>query len=392
MTKRLKLLLSILLLLSVTGSLRWLLSPHQGPGHAAAVAARRKLERHDLQGAIGSWKQALLAEPGNGDYHGELGSAYLATEQHDLAIVHLQMAAYLQPQRPHVHCQLAQALVEERRREEALQALETALKGTPDCPLALSVKGEQLLRDDNLREALSAFERVIQLQPDFVLAYQKAGYALLSTSRYDEAVQVLKKGLEVSPHHPGIHALLGAAYAQRPSDPGAGELAEKHYLAAISNNPEAAKAHAALGQIYLRKNDLEAAREQYAQALSLQPYMGDALYGMAQVLRRQGKPNEAAKYLKLLDAGHKMERTIRDLQARAMAEPKNAQIRHRIAQECLRNGLVEEAGRALSEAVVIDPASREIREARSQWFLMTGAAERAAAEATIASRLPRSQQ
>lgn len=388
MTRRLKLLLLLLLLLLFAGGLRWRFAPRQGPGADIAAAARREAERGGVPTAIARWKQALLAEPDNGDYHGELGDAYLTAGDYDLAVSELQMAAYLDPDRPHVFCRLAQALVEERRRDEALAALSTALQATPDCPLALSVQGEQFLRDDNLREALTAFQRVIQVQPDFVLAYQKAGYALLSTNRVDEAIQVLRRGLAVSPRHPGIHALLGAAFAQRPSDPESEKLAETHYLAALSDNPEAAKAHAALGRIYLRRNDPDAAREQYGKALLLQPYMGDALYGMAQVARRQGRTGESERLLQLLDEGHKMERGIRDLQARALAEPRNADLRLRIARECLRNGLVEEAGRGLREAVNLDPARREIRELRAQWYRLTGSAERAVGEANIAGRLP----
>lgn len=389
MTKRLRILLGALVALLGVAGLRNLLLPKSGPGLAAAKLAQQSAMRGELPTAIQHWRQAVIAEPGNGDYHGELGNAYLSAHDYDLAVAELQAAAYLHPQRPHVYCQLAQALVEEHRRSEALEALAVALKSTPDCPLALSVKGEQALRDDNLKEALPAFQRVIQLQPDFALAYQKVGYLLLSLNRPEEALQVLEKGLTISSGNPGFHALLGEAYARKPSDPRAIERAQQHYQAALTNNPEAAKAHAALGKLYLRSNDLDAARKAYGNALALQPYLGDALYGMSQVARRQGRSAEAAGYLKVLDAGHTMERTIRDLQARALADSTNVDLRVRIAKECLHYGLTDEAGRALEEAVTLDPSRRDVREIRAQWYRTTGLGERAIAEAAVASQLPR---
>lgn len=389
MTKRLKLLLGILIAVIVVAVGRWATAPRPGPGHVYAMAAERSAEQGNQDEAIARWKQAVMAEPDNGDFHGELAAAYLALGKHDLAAAQLQMAAYYRPQRAHVYCQLAQALVEERRRDEALEALEKALRDTPDCPLALSVQGEQFLRDDNLKEALSAFERVIHLQPGFALAYQKAGYILLSTNRTEEALEVLQRGQIISPDDPGLHALLGQAHAQRPNDPEARRLTEEHLQQALKNNPEAAKAHAALGRLYLRSNDLEAAREQYQKALALQPFLGDGLYGISQVARRQGRAEEAERYLKVLKEGQEMERTIRDLQARALAQPENVDIRLRIARECLRNGLLSEAGRALDQGVAADPGRRDLRELRARWYLLSGKEERAARESSIASRLPR---
>lgn len=386
--RRLLVLLIVLAALAGVVVLRQRLTRPPGPGAGPADAARRLAQEGNDPGAVDQWKQAIMAEPANGDYYGELGNAYLNLRRYDQAASVLEMAAYFQPERPHVFCQLAQALVEEYRRDDALKALKTALEKTPDCPLALSVKGEQLLRDDNLTDALAAFQRVIQVAPDFPLAYQKAGYILLSTHRLDEARPILERGLTLSPSDPGVHALLGELFAQQ-SGPALQELAEQHFKLALEKNPEAAKAHAALGKLCLRKGDLPQAREHYSAALVLQPSLEEALYGMAQVSRREGKQEDAARYLREMEAGQKVARAVGELQARAAARPDDVDLRLRIARLCMDNLLVKEARRALDEAVRLDPGRKEARELRARWFLNSGLPERARREFAVAELLPR---
>jgi len=388
MKQRLPVLLGLLVLVLAVAVARVVLAPRPGPGATAARAATRLAEQGNPMGALTYWKQAVLQEPGNGDYYGELGNAYLSMRESHLAAAALQMAAYFRPDRPHVFCQLAQALVEERRRDEALEAVETALKKTPDCPLALSVKGEQALRDDNLKDALPAFQRVLQVQPDNRLAYQKLGYILLSTQRYDEARQVLERGLQREPGDPGLHALLGEVYSQKAQDAGSQRLAEEHFLKALDHNPEEARARADLGKLYLRLERTADAEAQYRRALELRPYLGDALYGMAQVSRRQGRSAQAEGYLRILAQGQQMEQTVRDLQARAMSERDNLPLRLRITRLCLDNGLLKEARRTLDEVIALAPENREARQLRARWFSLSGMNERASWEAAIASRLP----
>lgn len=388
MTRRLKLLLGLLILVGGLGMLRWRLAPRKGPAGHAYDAAFRAAEKGDFAAAVATLKKAVLLEPGNGEYHADLGDLYLRTGNFEAAIAELQSAAHLVPQRPHVFCQLAQAYLEERRRAEALDALEVALKRTPDCPHALSVQGEQFLRDDNLKDALAAFQQVIRLAPDFTLAYQKAGYILLATNRVDEALQTLQKGLQTSQADPGIHALLGEAHGRRAHDAKARQLAEFHYRLALPNNPDSGKIHAALGQLYLANGQLDAAREEFQRAVALQPYLNEALYGLVQIARRERKQAEAALLQKRYEEGQAFVRRLGDLTARAQAAPQALDLRLELARIYLKAGLLKDAGRVLDAAAVLAPANREARELRAQWYQRSGNARRAAREFAIAAQLP----
>ncbi len=390
MPRRLSILLVVLVLVAGAAVLRWSMTPKPGPGREGYLAGVKAAEAGATDAAAQSLQQAILLEPENGDYHAELGGVYLQAGRYDEAVAALQSAAFLSPNRPHVYCQLAQGLVETRRRADALQALDEALRRSPECPHALAVRGEQFLRDDNLKEALPAFQRLIELQPEFVLGYQKAGFLLLATHQIDEAVKVLEKGLTLAPAHPGMHALLGEAYQRRPRDPQAEHMAIQHFRAALRNNPEAAKAHAALGKLYLRRNDLDGARKELEQALALQPSLAEARYTLSQVAGRSGRRAEAARHLKLYEELQEAERQLAELQARALARPGDVEIHLQVVRLALQHRIPGAAERSLEAAVQADPANAEVRRLRSQLFLLQGKERRAAEELAVASRLPSS--
>lgn len=390
MTRRLKLLLGALALALLGSTAYFLTRPKPGPGQAQYRAARQAADRGDFNQQAEALRSALLVEPGNADYHSDLADAWLQLAQYDAARAELQATAFLDPRRPHVYCRLAQALVELRRRGEALEALETALRLTPNCPHALAVQGEQYLRDDNLKDALPAFEKVMRMQPDFVLAYQNAGFLLLSANRVDEAISVLEKGVKLAPSHSGLHALLGEAYGRRPGDPRSTLLSEQHFRLSLTNNPEAAKAHASLGNLLLRKNDLPGAFSEFEQAVALQPVLPEAQYGLSQIATRQGKSAEAARQLKLYQQSQGLVRQLSELQSQATARPDDLARQLQLARFAVEHHLLAPAGRALENAVQIDPGLREVRELRARYFLAQGQGERASGELAVAAHLPNS--
>lgn len=361
---------------------------HAGPAERVYSSALDAARRGDSGTAMSALQSAVMLQPSNGDYHADLGVLYLQRGDASRAVPELQAAAYLAPEHPHVYCRLAQALVEEHRRADALDAVAAALRKTPDCPIALSVRGEQLLRDDNLSGALADFERVIRLDPGSALAYEKIGYIHLSTQKPDEAMAVLLKGLANNPNHPGLHALLGTAYAKHPDDPHSAALAEQHLRLAFAGNPDAASVHTTLGELYLSTKRASEAGAQFQEALRLSPYRKEALYGMAEVLRRAGKAAESRRYLATFQRIQVWSRQMNELQAQAAAHPEDLESRLKIARMQMDKNIDKEALRTLDEATAIDPARRVTRELRAEVYRRLGQHEKAAAESAVADRLP----
>ncbi len=329
----------------------------------------------------------MVKEPGNGDFHAELGNLYLETRQPSLALPELQAAAFLTPERPHIYCQLAQAALDSRRRADAVAMLDEALRRAPNCEHALGVKGELLLRDDNIKDALTAFKALAEASPGLAMAHQKIGYLLLSVDRPEEAVTALKAGLKHHPHDVALHALLGDAYSRRPSEPGWDALAEEHLLKALPNNPAALSVHTALGKLYLRRGDLNAARKEYEEALKAPPPPPSALYSLAQIARRQNRLKDAEALLASYRREEAVQRQLSNLQDRAAASPEDLQAHLKLARFCLARRYAVAAERALDAAVGIDPAHREVRELRGQLYRLLGEAEKASREFAVSASL-----
>lgn len=387
MPKRLRFLLLLLVCVALIAVVRVLTAPRYGPGHPSYTAGIEAGERGDLSMAVYHLRRAVILEPGNGDYHAELGNAYLQSRRSDLALVELQAAEFFTPDRPHLYCQEAQAFVELRRRQEAYLALEEAMRRTPDCAHALGVKAEQELRDDNFKSALETYRRLLKVSPGLPMAHQKVGFVLLAVNQVEEAIRELEKALALFPADSGINALLGEAYSRRPTDPQSSEKAIQHLQRAAESNPEAADTHTALGKLFLRKRDLQSARKEYEKALELQPGLATAQYGLAQVAGREGKSAEAEPLLKSYRHTQSLARELSELQTQATANPDKLEVQLKIARLCLQHGLSNPAARALESAVRIDPSRREVRELRAQLYRALGQPSLAAQETAVASTL-----
>jgi tetratricopeptide (TPR) repeat protein len=389
MTPRLKRLLLILGALLVVGIGYWSTRPHPRPGSLIYQQVLSASERGDNLAAIALLRQAVITEPGNGEFRGELGTRLLHERQFEPALAELQAASFLDPGLPHVYCQLSECLVELRRREDALSTLNTAFEKSPGCAHALTVRGELYLRDDNLKAALDDFQRAAQLDPRSALAHQKVGYILFQTQQYEAARRAFEEGLKLAPAHPGTHLLLGQVLLRSGGDPNSVEQAREHLEAALLNNPEAWRAQVALGQLYLRHGDLVAARKAYEAALGTQPYLRDAHYGLSQVAAREGNSRGAARHRKYVEIAQRQQQERAELSARANARSSEPGPALRYVRLCLDGGGLKDAERTLSRLISEDPGLREARELRAELYEKLDDPERAGREAAIAHRLPR---
>ena len=69
--------------------------------------------------------------------------------------------------------------------------------------------------------------------------------------------------------------------------------------AALGADPSSADAHNALGSVYLRKGNLERARDEFTEAVRLAPESAWAHYNLGLVFRGQGRSDEAAHEFRL---------------------------------------------------------------------------------------------
>lgn len=172
-----------------------------------------------------------------------------------------------------------------------------------------------------------------------------------SNSARQEAIGLLKKAVALDPNFDRSHLWLGKAYLHTFSamtredilrDQG---LAEKEIRRAIELNPHLAAAHAALGDIFQEREDLEQAREAYERALAINPYEPDAHKGIYQL------DFDSRKFW---DMAIRHAALPRSEQLVAL-DPNRSEFRIWLAYSFMQLGQFEEAQRELKKARELNP-------------------------------------
>jgi DNA-binding winged helix-turn-helix (wHTH) protein/tetratricopeptide (TPR) repeat protein len=223
---------------------------------------RRTLE--GLQKAIGSFRQAIDADPGFALAHAGLADCYVLLplygafaprEVFPEAIAAAERALALDDSLAEAHTSLAYArFLYERRWEAAERGFRRAIELNPDYPTAhqwfaflLSALGRHreaiararqardldplslVINSDNgmvlyfAREyagAVEQFRRTLELDPSFAYAHFGLGHAWQQQGRLDEAVEEQRRAVELAPGSPALKAALGQAlaWAGRPEE------------------------------------------------------------------------------------------------------------------------------------------------------------------------------
>jgi hypothetical protein len=167
-----------------------------------------------------------------------------------------------------------------------------------------------LMDQFNYQEAVSAFEKVVKLAPDWLPARINLGIALLNRGSDDP--EALKKTQEVfeevlrrDPDNPYGHFCLGILNVNAQNS----KIAADHFQAVLHKDPNDCYSWYWLGKV---SDDPDFQAECYTKALKLQPALNAAVYGMAQLLLRQGKQQEAKD---LIDKFKKFDTTGTGIQA-----------------------------------------------------------------------------
>ncbi len=116
-------------------------------------------------------------------------------------------------------------------------------------------------------DAQWAFEEATKVEPGNAKAYLGAGSALNEEKNYVEAQKALQHSLEIRPDSAEAHYELARSLWGL----GKWQLAEPHVHQAIELNKDYAGPHALMGNIYLQREDAEAALAEFQECLHLDP-------------------------------------------------------------------------------------------------------------------------
>ena len=159
-------------------------------------------------------------------------------------------------------------------------ALERAIQKDPNDALARLSLGMALRALGEMDRALAQFEQTIQLAPSQLEAYREAANIYFERRQGEPALARLEESLRRNPAQPQALVSLAAVYCQLMNQTERGVEALGR---AIELDPDDPMIRLALGQVFMRQNDLDAARAQLQHALSVAPDHVPALLTMARL-------------------------------------------------------------------------------------------------------------
>jgi tetratricopeptide (TPR) repeat protein len=171
------------------------------------------------------------------------------------------------PDKARQEFELGQKFLEERRLDEGITHLHKALSLYDSFPQAHLLLGSAYLEQNKWTEAQTSLENAIRLNSKLAEAYLELGAVFNQTREYPKAETALKRGLELNPDSPmGHYELAKTLWAL-----GRWQDAAPHASAAVAAIPDLAAAHVLLGNILLRRQDLEGTLREYQTYLRLEP-------------------------------------------------------------------------------------------------------------------------
>jgi tetratricopeptide (TPR) repeat protein len=160
-----------------------------------------------------------------------------------------------------------ESALKEKKLPASVDHFRKAVQFYPAFPKAYEMLGTAYLQQQKWPDAQQALEKAVQLDGGLGDAYLELGAVFNQTHDYPKAESALRRGLELRPDSPvGHYELAKTLWAL-----GRWQDAAPYASATVETMPDLAAAHVLLGNILLRKQDLNGALREYQTYLQLEP-------------------------------------------------------------------------------------------------------------------------
>jgi len=296
------------------------------PAGVLASYARVLAATGQSAAAIARMKDAAAQQPGNPQFHDDLGTLYAQAQdwahaeqefaavirlEPDFAAAHLHLGfvfqaeqkpdavqewlqAYkLAPQDPTVALMVGQALAEAGQDEQAEAILERAHEFAPHSAQAAYQLALVLQRVNRVDEAIQLLKSVVETEPTNVDALVNLGLALTQAHQARDAVPYLQHAIALKPDDATAHQNLAAALLQ------VNETADAvvELQAALQLTPDSPQLHYNLGAAYKIEDDAARAIPELETAAKLDPKAYEPQYLLGVLYMQQARYQEAAPRL-----------------------------------------------------------------------------------------------
>ncbi|HZP05799.1 MAG TPA: tetratricopeptide repeat protein [Terracidiphilus sp.] len=258
---------------------------------ASKELAATLLDQGHLAQAAEHLKQASLASPTDEQLLADLGNVYLRRGQIAAARQTLLRALDVNPSLAQAENLMGMIELQSGNRAEAEKSFRGAIRDDPSLAEAHSNLGNLLAGKAEYEEAAYEFQKAIWIYPDYGEAHH--GYALVLelTHSYDQAVSELRQAARLNPTDSQTHGDLADLLAARGDLDGA---ADEYQTALAHSAPSSpAELRSSLGNVFAAQGKSAEAEQQFETAIQLKPDFYEAHLGLALVLAKEGKLQQA---------------------------------------------------------------------------------------------------
>ncbi len=251
-------------------------------------------------------KSILLAQqtrsPLDPDALNLLGASYAGLGEIAEAIATYRQIIVARPHEERNYIDLALLAMDHQSPAVALGVLESGIATNPQSARLYTMRGSVYAQVAKNDLAQADFEKAVRLAPDQTFGALGLGVLLRDESNLPEAQALLEAKLKSSPADPILNYMLADVLIREGANPSDPSFTRAQQLLAISlqANPNLAQAHAALGKLALKANDIRGAILHLELAVGLAPKDRTALNQLVAAYRRSGRSEDAARVSTLL--------------------------------------------------------------------------------------------
>jgi tetratricopeptide (TPR) repeat protein len=268
------------------------------PYTAGFDEALMRIEAGDYGGAIRVTQELVTEGHAPAELYNLAARAYSAAGRIQEAYDALREATRLEPRAPENYIDLATLAVEYNNFDLGLEIVDIGLAQLPEAWTLYLQRGVLLAMKGLMAEAEKEFDTARRLAPDQPVPYAALGMVWIQSGQTDKAVEVLRAELPKSKNHvvPYIFAVALLRSGIEAATP-AGLEAVAALRASIRANPRFAPAHAELGRLLLKRDEVDLAIQELEKAAALDPASTPALYALSQAYRKKGDRVRAQELL-----------------------------------------------------------------------------------------------
>jgi arylsulfatase A-like enzyme/Flp pilus assembly protein TadD len=266
------------------------LDPKDGlPGYRRFVAASEAFGAGDLEAARRLFEEALAVLPGSSRVQGLLGLVHLYQGRLASAEPHLEAAARLNPRSAYYRAMRGELHRARGEEAEAARAYAEAAALDPEEPYARLGLAWRELRAGRAQEARAQADAALAGSPGNVDLRHRLGEVFERAGAYEDALALTRDALAQDPGSSETHMLVAIQLARLGRDAEAQE-----HLARAGAFAQVPELRNRLAIAYAARGEAERAEEILRELVARHPGYASARRNLATLLRRSGRPEEAA--------------------------------------------------------------------------------------------------